>query len=211
LPLALGNEWIYEVRYPAGEVSKLTMRVKGQRYIQSRGMQATIVEESGGIPGDAFIEADSDLVAYYLRGGFIFRSPWLIARDWGLEDRGAELGDERLLPLDPEHDAAWESGYGVFDFGSRMLYEFRASSRLASVAEPVSVPAGVFERCVRVETRVSATTPSAPTDRTIVHDYVEWYAPRVGLVKSQSFVADGDSTLEVGRSELVGFRVSGDP
>jgi hypothetical protein len=208
LPLARGNEWVYEVRNPAGQVSKMTMRVKGERYIESRGMAATIVEESGGIPGNAFLDGDSDLVAYYLRGGFIFRSPLLIARDWGLEDRGAELGDERLLPVDPERDPAWESAYGLFEFGSRPLYEFHASSRLAPAVERVSVPAGDFERCVRVETSVSATTPSAPTARTIVHYYVEWYAPRVGLVRSRSFVTEGDSRLEVGSVELVGFRVA---
>ena len=209
LPLARGNEWVYEVRNPAGQVSKMTMRVKGERYIESRGMAATIVEESGGIPGNAVLEeGDADLVAYYLRGGFIFRSPLLIARDWGLEDRGAELGDERLLPLDPERDPAWESAYGLFEFGSRPLYEFRASSRLAPAVDRVSVPAGVFERCVRVETSVSATTPSAPTARTIVHTYVEWYAPRVGLVRSRSFVTEGDARLEVGSVELVGFRVA---
>jgi uncharacterized protein DUF3108 len=211
LPLVRGNEWVYEVRYPAGEVSKLTMRVMGERYIESRGMAATIVEESGGIPGSARLEASSDLVAYYLRGGFIFRSPLLIARDWGLEDRGAELGDERLLPVDPERDPAWESAYGLFDLGTRPLYEFHASSRLAPAVERVSVPAGVFERCVRVETSVSATTPSAPTARTIVHTYVEWYAPRVGLVRSRSFVTEGDSRLEVGSSELVRFRVGDRP
>jgi len=208
LPLARGNEWVYEVRYPAGEISKLTMRVKGERYIESRGMAATIVEESGRIPGSARLEASSDLVAYYLRGGFIFRSPLLIAREWGLEDPGAELGDERLLPVDPEHDPAWESAYGLFEFGSRPLYEFHASSRLAPAVERVSVPAGVFERCVRVETSVSATTPNAPTARTIVHTYIEWYAPRVGLVRSRSFVTEGDSRLEVGSVELVGFRVA---
>jgi uncharacterized protein DUF3108 len=207
LPLARGNEWIYEVRNPAGQVSKLTMRVKGERFIDSRGAEATIVEESGGVPGSTKLEASSDLVAYYLRGGFIFRSPWLVAREWGLEDRGAELGDERLLPLDPEHDRTWESGYGLFDFGSRPLYEFHARSRLAPAAERISVPAGDFERCVRVETSVSTTTPSTPADRTIVHHYVEWYAPRVGLVKSRSFVIEGDSKLEVGGAELVGFRV----
>jgi len=210
LPLAQGNEWFYEVRNPAGQVSRLTMRVKGERYIESRGMPATIVEESGGIPGNAFLDADANLVAYYLRGGFVFRSPWLFARDGGLEDRGAELGDERLLPLDPARDAAWESDYGLFDFGSRALYQFHASSQLGRVAERVSVPAGVFERCVRVETRISATTPSVPEDRTIVYQYIEWYAPHVGMVRSQSFVAEGDATLEVGSAELVDFRV-GEP
>ena len=205
LPLAVGNEWTYEVRYPAGDVAMLTMRVRGERYIESRGMRATIVEERGGIPGRAFAEVGTDLVAYYLRGGFVFRSAWLVARDAGLEDRGAELGDERLLPLDPVRDVAWEGGYGLFDFGSRVLYQFHASSRLAPASEAVSVPAGVFDRCVRIDTRVAATTPHAPTDRTIVHRYVEWYAPRVGLVKSQSFV---DGTLEVGRADLVRFRVN---
>src|SRR2546429_1073628 len=138
LPLARGNEWVYEVRYPAGEISKLTMRVKGERYIESRGMAATIVEESGRIPGSARLEASSDLVAYYLRGGFIFRSPLLIAREWGLEDPGAELGDERLLPVDPEHDPTWESAYGLFEFGSRPLYEFHSSSRLRPPPAAVS-------------------------------------------------------------------------
>src|SRR2546423_7582795 len=142
LPLARGNEWVYEVRYPAGEISKLTMRVKGERYIESRGMAATIVEESGRIPGSARLESSSDLVAYYLRGGFIFRSPLLIAREWGLEDRGAELGDERLLPVDPEHDPTWESSYGLFQFGSPPLYEFPANSPLPPALQRVSAAPG---------------------------------------------------------------------
>jgi hypothetical protein len=209
--LAPGNEWIYEVRNPAGQVSRLTVRVMGERYVASRGMAATVVEESGGVPGNPTLETHTDLVAYYLRGGFVFRSPWVISRESGLEDRGAELGDERLLPLDPEREPTWESSYGLFDFGSHPLYEFHARSRLASAAESVTVPAGVFQRCARVETAVSAKTPNDPIDHTIVHAYVEWYAPGVGLVKSESFVTEGESRLEVGSAELVGFRIRDHP
>lgn len=207
LPLATGNEWVYQVRNAEGEVSRLTMRVKGERYIASRGMDATIVEESGGVPGAASLEAGTDLVAYYLRDGFLFRSPWVIPRESGFDDRGAELGDERLLPLDLEHDPKWESIYALFDFGSRPVYQLHASSRLVSQAESVTVPAGVFRRCARVETIVSAETPNAPAGRTIVHVYVEWYSPRIGLVKSESFVTEGDARLEVGGAELVGLRI----
>src|SRR5437870_813895 len=74
LPLASGNEWVYDVRNAAGEAARLTMRVRGERYIASRGMPATIVEERGGVPGVTSLENSTDLVAYYLRGGFIFRS-----------------------------------------------------------------------------------------------------------------------------------------
>jgi hypothetical protein len=211
LPLAAGNEWIYEVRNPAGQVSKLTMRARGERYIESRRMAAQIVEESGGVPGQPALEGGSDLVAYYLRAGFIIRSPWLIPHGSELEDRGAELGDERLLPLDLQHDPAWGSEYGIFDFGRSPIYRLQTSSRLVSASESITVPAGIFERCVRVETTVSTTTPSAPHDRTIVYDHVDWYAPGVGWVKGESFVVEGRSKRSVGEVELVSFRRSEEP
>jgi uncharacterized protein DUF3108 len=186
------------------------MRVRGERYIASRGMAATIVEESGGVPGVASLQTSTDLVAYYPRGGFLFRSAWLVPREAGLEDRGAELGDERLLPLDPERDAVWESVYALFDFGRHPVYELHESSRLASQAESITVPAGVFERCSRIETTVSAETADSPVSHKVVHHYVEWYAPGVGLVRSESFVTEGDAELEVGSAELMSFQVGDD-
>ncbi|MGH7896584.1 MAG: hypothetical protein ACREQQ_01450, partial [Candidatus Binatia bacterium] len=86
LPLATGNEWAYDVRNATGDVSRLTMRVKGARYIPSRGTEATIVEESGGVPGAKSLQTNTDVVAYYLRNGFLFRSAWLFPRGSALED-----------------------------------------------------------------------------------------------------------------------------
>jgi hypothetical protein len=208
LPLATGNEWVYDVRNGTGEVARLTMRVRGERYIASRGMPATIVEERGGVPGVASLETTTDLVAYYLRGGFIFRSAWLMPRDSELDDRGAELGDERLLPVDPERDREWQSAYALFDFGTRPS-EMHESSRVVSQRETIRVPAGAFPGCARIETTVVAESPSDTGPRQVIHHHVEWYAAGIGLVKSEAFVSEGDRQLKVGSAELVSFRVAG--
>ena len=208
LPLATGNEWVYDVRNGAGEVARLTMRVRGERYIASRRMPATIVEERGGVPGAASLETSTALVAYYLRGGFIFRSAWLTPRDAELDDRAAELGDERLLPVDPERDLEWQSAYALFDFGARPS-EMHESSRIVSQRETIRVPAGSFPGCARIETTVVAESPSGAASRQVIHHHVEWYAAGIGLVKSEAFVTEGERQLEVGSAELVSFRVAG--
>ena len=71
------------------------------------------------------------------------------------------------------------------------------------------MPAGRFERCLRVETTVLARSPSSPTE--IVHHYVEWYARGVGLVKMQSSVDVDGRRLDVLRADLASFDRSARP
>src|SRR5687768_14465212 len=62
-PLTPGSAWVYTVRDFAGRVSELRARV--DREVDGEGGKLTLVEESGGIPGEEGFESTQDLVAYY--------------------------------------------------------------------------------------------------------------------------------------------------
>ncbi|MGH7818835.1 MAG: hypothetical protein ACREQ9_03605 [Candidatus Binatia bacterium] len=202
LPLIPGNYWIYDVRNPAGASSKLEARVSGE--IESAGMRIAVVEESGGVPGEETFESNRDPIAYYTRGGFIFRSPWIPHPDRAGTPPG-DGGAEPVLPVNPIGTPEWRGQYQLFDLGSRPMYRFRSESRLASIHDAVTVPAGRFDRCMRVETTLAATVSSAGGSKEIIHHFVDWYAPGVGLVRTVSFVDVGGAKREVLDARLVSF------
>jgi hypothetical protein len=205
LPLAPGSAWIYEVRDTAGRVSRLRMRVKGEMDVDSNGTKVVIVEERGGIPGAGRLESSNDLVAYYSRGGLIFRFPLLSPRTRVAQWLAFAKGGEPVLPENPAERSDWQGTYSVLAIEGSPMYELRSRSRVAASGEDVDVQAGRFHDCVRVETTVSALSPSSAVRREIIHHYTEWYAPGVGLVKANSSVDDEGRTLDVLWTELASF------
>lgn len=60
--------------------------------------------------------------------------------------------------------------------------------------EQVQVPAGVFDKALRVRTRVTTTrdTESPPTSSAVTVEEETWYVPEIGVVKSRT--TDGSHT-----------------
>ena len=71
--------------------------------------------------------------------------------------------------------------------------------------EAVHVRAGVFRECLRVDSESVLDSPSARASaQEIAFHYVDWYAPGVGLVKSE--VRAPERARPITTLELVSFR-----
>jgi hypothetical protein len=204
-PLKPGSAWTYQVRDVAGRVAAFTMRVRGDVEVDSAGTKATLVEESGGIPGERSLESGSDFVAYYSREGIIFRLPWRAGPTPSLASATTAGEGEPVVPRDPHRRSRFEGRYGVLAIEGPPLYELSSESRVVASEDAVTVPAGTFPHCIRVDTRVSARAPSRFATPEIVHYYEEWYAPGIGLVRQRSAVDDDGARRDVLDVELASF------
>jgi hypothetical protein len=203
-PLAAGRAWVYEVRDASGRASSMRVRVRGSLVLDSLGTEATLVEESGGVPGARSLESSIDLVAYYTREGVLFRLPWNTIPG-GRDDSRFAKASEPVLPRDVRRLPTWRGEFDVLAIEGPPLYELSSESRLTAAAELVSVPAGRFPDCVRVDTRVAARAPADLARRQILYYYTDWYAPGVGLVKERSAVDVDGRPLDVLWAELTAF------
>jgi hypothetical protein len=72
-----------------------------------------------------------------------------------------------------------------------------ATQILDTRQEQVKVPAGTFEKALRVRTRVTTTRDSAspPTSSVVTVEEDTWYVPAIGVVKSRA--TDGAYTTEL--------------
>jgi len=169
--------------------------------VSGAGGKLTLVEESGGIPGEAGFESTRDLVAYYSSAGFIFRATGYVS--------GSELpsngSGEPILPVDVARSPSWRGSHTLLAIEGPPLFEVRTESRVTATAETIEVPAGSFRPCLRVETVVFATVPSSKPKREIVHYYTDWYARGVGLVKMTSAVDVDGRKLDLLSLDLASF------
>lgn len=122
----------------------------------------------------------------------------------------------RLLVPAGEHQAAeWQvpSTLGLvesrtFARGDRIIvrrYPLQIHKTVGGVNETVTVPAGTFHGCLRIDGRGATTVP---TDRrnsaaAVTVATREWYAPGVGLVQLERTEASASSFLKTGRQTWV--------
>jgi len=204
-PLTPGSSWVYEVRDFAGRVSELRARVN--REVAGAGGNLTLVEEICGIPGEPGFDSGHDLVVYYSTAGFIFRAPWYYPAS-APPPTGA---GEPILPVDVARSASWHGSHSILAIDGPPLYELRTESRVTATAEAIDVPAGSFAPCLRVDTVVVATDPSAEPKREIVYYYTDWYAPGVGLVRTTSAVDVDGRKRDVLSLDLASFSSARSP
>ena len=204
-PLRPGSAWTYQVRDVSGRTAAFKMRVRGDVDVDAAGTRATLVEETGGMPGARALDRESDLVAYYSREGIVFRLPWRWGAAGGVDVARSLAEAEPVVSRDPRRQTRWEGHYDVLAIDGPPLYEVASESRVAASDERVTVPAGTFSHCVRVETRIAARTPSRVEPTEIVHYFEEWYAPGVGLVRQRSAVDVGGKRRDVLSVELAAF------
>lgn len=147
-------------------------------------------------------------VAFFLSEGFLQSE---IGLRYRLE-RGMELmplGTEpmRIMPVPPRVGMSWAYFEHVFgatadDTG----FEIRWNGSI-SRAESVKVPAGVFGDCLRIESIALHRLPM--DDHPHEYRYLDWYAPNIGLVKSEYGSGERGETFT--RMELVSFGRSAPP
>jgi hypothetical protein len=190
-PLHPDDTWIYAVDRPLRNLhTRMTVRVRGERYVESLRRRCRMVDESYA-GNDKEIEASGGKpeiypVAYYRENGFLYRALLLEYRGKEVRDMGLGSGEERFLPDVLDHDSSWDSTTTAYDLGGGNGYDVRQLHRAVFEPAVIEVPAGRFSGCIRVDTvALHGGKHDGEYDANpIVLYYADWYAPNVGLVRT---------------------------
>src|SRR5712664_3238634 len=110
--------------------------------------------------------------------------------------------ERRFLPQFLKPGLTWTNT--LFPFGRFPgAFYIMQTHRTFLEAGDVVVPAGRFSGCMRIETDAVYGPPRK--DGVLHHEYVDWYAPNIGLVKTRVLKRRWFSDAEVARLELVTF------
>jgi hypothetical protein len=226
-PLHTEDTWVYEVVRPLRNLrTRMTVRVREERYVSALQRRCRLVDESyatevtvddlGGLSASAVAPAESIAagelypIAYYRENGFLYRAMSLEYRAGELREIGIGSSEERFLPERFGSEAAWDSVTTAYDLGGGTGYAVRQSHHTEIESHVVSVPAGTFSGCIRVDTVAvhSGQHDGDPGTAPIVLYYADWYAPNVGLVRTvQTDRAGGGPPLT--QIELLAYDVEG--
>ena len=217
-PLHDEDTWIYGVEQPLRNVhTRMTVRVRGERYITTLGQRCRLVDETYGGPDAAMAAAQGQTqdqqvhpIAYCRKDGFLYRALSLEYRGKEVHETGLGSSEERFLPDGLQNDLAWDSVTTAYQLGGGNGYEVRQRHRAVPELGVVAVPAGRFSGCVRVETvAVHSGRHDGKTDPDpIVLYYTDWYAPNVGLVRTTQSDRPGDGP-PLAQIELLAYDVEG--
>ena len=212
------DTWIYGVEQPLRNVhTRMTVRVRGQRYITTLGQRCQVVDETYGGPDAAMLGVQGETqdpqvhpIAYCLKDGFLYRALSLEYHGKEVQEAGLGSGEERFLPDGLEQDFVWDSVTTAYDLGGGTGYDVHQHHRAVPEARVIEVPAGHFSGCVRVETVAvhGGRHQGKSEPNPIVLYYNDWYAPNVGLVRTTQSDRPGDGP-PLAQIELLAYDVEG--
>jgi hypothetical protein len=203
-PLAPNSHWEYLVsRRPHGDQFRFAATVRQDEFAAANGRRCRVVEERYGDlqPDERFP------VVYCTEGGFLHRVMSLEYRGESLEDNGLRSGEVKFLPVDLAQASAWEGLTNAYRLPDGSGFEVRQLHQVYAQPQPIEVPAGRFERCARVETTAvhSAIGPDGTAvGPRVVYYYSDWYAPGVGLVRTEQRSATDEVLATI---ELVSYQI----
>jgi hypothetical protein len=205
-PLTPNSRWEYAVSRHAGtEKFRFVATVRRDDFHTTDGRACAIVDEQYGAEPERFP------VIYCTESGFLHRIMSLEYRGETLEDNGLRSGELKFLPTDLRHADAWEGLTNAYHLPDGSGFEVQQLHHVRPEPERVVVPAGVFPRCVRVETTAihsAVDVGGARTGPRVIYYYSDWYAPGVGLVKTEQRTTDAELVATI---ELVRYVVSSRP
>lgn len=203
-PLTANSRWEYVVTRRTGhERFEFIATVQQQDFIAEDGQACRVVDERyTDVAGGTRFP-----VLYCAKGGFLHRVMSLEYRDDTLQDNGLRSGELKFLPTDLAATETWEGWTNAYRLPDGSGFEVRQHHERVFEADTIVVPAGAFERCMRVDTTAvhAATGPDGrAVGSSVVFYYADWYAPGVGLVKTEQRDASADvlATIELVRYEI---------
>ncbi len=203
-PLVPASHWEYLVRRTVGERLHFMATVRPDEFRGPNGHGCRVVEERySDLPGGGRFP-----IVYCTEGGFLHRVMSLEYRGEALEDNGLRSGELKFLPVRLGEAQSWEGLTNAYSLPDGSGFEVRQLHQVFTQPEPIEVPAGRFTGCARVETTAihSATGPDgAPVGPRIVYYYSDWYAPGVGLVRTEQRSATAEVLATI---ELLSYRIA---
>ena len=209
-PLAARSRWTYriqELRKNFDYVNRV--RVFGPKHLDAINKEVVEVEESYSSTGNGvFLLEEQEPVVYFREAGYLNRI--FLTQQGGKFVPASGSGDSRFLPEVIVPGSSWDSDSQAFRVGTDL--GFKVAHRHTIVLEPkaITVPAGTFKDCVRIDTFSTHGPGSGKTpDEELTFYYSDWYAPGVGLVRTQQW-DDAERSKERTRIELLDYDVPAD-
>jgi hypothetical protein len=186
-PLTPNAVWSYRINSKSQRTTYvITDKVLGLKYVPSLNVTGQVVEEYYNLD-----RGGSRPIVYVSKGGYLTRLSGLeyskdeiSAPAWGRSEEG------NFMPAMITPDVSWKST--IFPFGHMEgAFDIKQSHRTIFETQDVVVPAGRYAGCVRIDTIAIYEGGSfAKSKKSNKLLYQDWYAPSVGLVKTE--VHEGD-------------------
>jgi hypothetical protein len=210
-PLTEKSRWTYRVQDFVKKLTYLSkVRVHGPEFVDTLKRDGIGVEErySSFGPNGPFILEEQEPILYFHESGYLNRM--LLTYQAGKVVPASGSGDTQFLPEVLTNGASWDSNTQAFRVGD---LGFKVSFRhtVAIDRETVTVPAGTFKDCVRVDTSSTegANSGYGPGEELVFY-YADWYAAGVGLVLTRQW-DDAGHERERTRIELMEYSVAPSP
>jgi len=205
-PLAEHSTWTYSVDDNSqAHPFTITDTVIGRRYIPSLNLTGTLVEESCTLE-----RADHDTPIVFLsQDGYIVRVSALVhSRNQITTGPFGAVSEARFLPTPLRDQQNWEDE--LWPLGHLAVepvkpFKLQIKARTHGETAEIVVPAGRFHQCIRVDSQ--AFYSGGPYEgRNLQVTFIDWYAPRVGLVKSVVHSGNSDGAV-ISRRVLQAYQV----
>jgi hypothetical protein len=191
-PLQPNLSWTYRVfDRSRGVTTTFTDRVVEQRRSGSRIADAVESEYFG--PAGRF----SATTLYFPEGGYFTRQS-----SYG-KDARVLFAERAFLPQLLKPDLTWSNSLAPFEY-EPSAFRITQQHRTFFEGGAVVVPAGRFSDCIRIKTQALYQGDSAGGELPLRLEYLDWYAPHIGLVKTL-VRQSGFFGSELARIELVNF------
>jgi hypothetical protein len=206
-PLQPQAEWTYRVKSQSQQSTyAITDTVVGEKYVPSLNVTGEVVSEyydmdRGGIRPIIYV---SDKGYFDRLSGLDYSQDSsrqdIVAPAWGRSEDG------NFLPQQLSPNLSWDSK--SFPFGHvEGAFDIKQTHKTFLEAEDVVVPAGDFANCIRVETLAQFEGGQyAKKDKPSRLTYEDWYAPKIGLIKTITYEGDVNGH-EMERVELIHFKL----
>jgi hypothetical protein len=200
-PLKPNMMWVYWVHSKSQQREyAITDTVVGEQYVPALKLTGAVVQEfynldRAGLRPIIYTEKDGYLTRL---SGLDYVKNRIEPPAWG---RSIE---EDFLPSRLSPDAIWQNK--VFPYGQLPGgFDVAQSHRSFMEDRTVTVPAGRYDGCIRIETFARYEGgPYAQHHQTLKLFYEDWYAPNVGLIRTIAYEG-GPSGPEMERVELLRF------
>lgn len=206
-PLEAGRSWNYAVTTTVlDETVRSTLEARALGMVDGEAGPVGVIEYPGNARGYYLSGADGVRRVATRRGAdgrvrsdgpahFILRSPYAAGTSWSLPSQ-----------LTLVESIFYEAGERIRDREVAVTLEYS----IASTGETVTVPAGTFSGCLKVTASGSAivrVNQGANFGHVDV-EHADWYAPGVGLVRSERRETSDSPYLKSGSyvQELTGYR-----
>lgn len=199
-PLKTNMVWTYKVNSKSQRQDyAVTDKVIGSQYVPALNVTGVVVAELYNLD-----RAGLRPVVYLDQGGYLTRLSGLDyaqnqikAPAWGRSE------EQNFLPEHLAPDREWKNV--LFPYG-KLPGSFDVTQFHKSFMEPedVTVPAGHFKNCIRIETQARYEGGAYAQQKSLNLTYEDWYAPNVGLVRTVAYQG-GLNGPEMERVELTRF------